>query len=84
MSANIVEGHCLQTMKIVHYNANGCFDWLNFWAAELYSFERSNFYTVWEIQKIYVCPSCGKAPTVEKVKNQSTKQSAQVIFGVKA
>ena len=25
---NVVEGHCLQTMKIVHYYANGCFDWL--------------------------------------------------------
>ena len=25
---NVVEGHCLQAMKIVHYYANGCFDWL--------------------------------------------------------
>ena len=25
---NVVEGHCLQAMKIVHYYAIGCFDWL--------------------------------------------------------
>ena len=25
---NVVEGHCLQAMKIMHYYANGCFDWL--------------------------------------------------------
>ena len=25
---NAVEGHCLQTMKIVHHHANGCFHWL--------------------------------------------------------
>ena len=25
---NSVEGHCLQTMKIVHYHVNGSFDWL--------------------------------------------------------
>ena len=25
---NVVEGHCLQTMKIVHHHANSCFDWL--------------------------------------------------------
>ena len=25
---NVVEGHCLQAMKIVHHHANGCFDWL--------------------------------------------------------
>ena len=24
----MVEGHCLQAMKIVHHHANGCFDWL--------------------------------------------------------
>ena len=24
----MVEGHCLQVMKIVHHHANGCFDWL--------------------------------------------------------
>ena len=24
----MVEGHCFQVMKIVHYYANGCFDWL--------------------------------------------------------
>ena len=24
----MVEGHCLQAMKIVHYCGNGCFDWL--------------------------------------------------------
>ena len=24
----MVEGHCLQAMKMVHYYANGCFDWL--------------------------------------------------------
>ena len=23
-----MEGHCLQAMKIVHHNANGCVDWL--------------------------------------------------------
>ena len=25
---NVVEGHCLQAMKIVHHHANGRFDWL--------------------------------------------------------
>ena len=25
---NVVEGHGLQAMKIVHHHANGCFDWL--------------------------------------------------------
>ena len=31
--------------------------WLvNFWAPERRSFERSNSYTAWKIQKIYVCP----------------------------
>ena len=25
---NVVEGHCLQAMKILHYHANGHFDWL--------------------------------------------------------
>ena len=25
---NVVEGHCLQTMKIVDHHANSCFDWL--------------------------------------------------------
>ena len=25
---NVVEGFCLQAMKIVHYYANSCFDWL--------------------------------------------------------
>ena len=25
---NVVDSHCLQAMKIVHYYANGCFDWL--------------------------------------------------------
>ena len=24
----MVEDHCLQAMNIVHYYANGCFDWL--------------------------------------------------------
>ena len=24
----VVEGHCLQVMKIVHHYANSCFDWL--------------------------------------------------------
>ena len=33
--------------------------WLvNFWAPVRLSFERNNFYTVWEIQKIYVCACC--------------------------
>ena len=27
---NVVEGHCLQAMKIVHYYVNTCFDWLIF------------------------------------------------------
>ena len=27
---NVVESHCLQAMKIVHYYANSCFDWLIF------------------------------------------------------
>ena len=27
---NVIEGHCLLTMKIVHIYANGCFDWLIF------------------------------------------------------
>ena len=26
----MVEGHCLQALKIVHYYANGSFDWLIF------------------------------------------------------
>ena len=25
----MVEGRCLQAMKIVHHYANGCFDWLS-------------------------------------------------------
>ena len=25
---NALEGNCLQTMKIVHHHANGCFYWL--------------------------------------------------------
>ena len=25
---NVVEGDCLQAMKIVHHYANSCFDWL--------------------------------------------------------
>ena len=25
---NVVEGHCLQAMKIVHHYAKGYFDWL--------------------------------------------------------
>ena len=25
---NVVEGHCLHAMKIVHHYANSCFDWL--------------------------------------------------------
>ena len=25
---NVVEGHCPQAMKIVHYHAIDCFDWL--------------------------------------------------------
>ena len=25
---NVVEGQCLQAMKIVHYFVSGCFDWL--------------------------------------------------------
>ena len=24
---NVMEGHCLQAMKIVRHHANGCFDW---------------------------------------------------------
>ena len=27
---NVVEGHCLQAMKIVHQLASGCFNWLIF------------------------------------------------------
>ena len=25
---NVVQGHCLQAMKIVHHYADSCFDWL--------------------------------------------------------
>ena len=27
-ACNVVDGHCLQVMKIVHHYTNGCFDWL--------------------------------------------------------
>ena len=54
------EGHYLQAIKIVHHHANGRFDWLISGHQGVKSFERSNFYNVWEIQKIYVCPSCGQ------------------------
>ena len=44
-------------MKIVRHHANGRFDWLISDKGHQ-SFKRSNFHSVWEIQKIYVCPSC--------------------------
>ena len=53
-----MEEHFLQAMKIVHHHANGGFDWLISEHQSVSFFERSNFYTVWEIQMIYVCPSC--------------------------
>ena len=28
LKRSLVEGHCLQAMKIVRYYANGCFHWL--------------------------------------------------------
>ena len=31
---SVVKGHCFQAMKIVHYHANGWFDWVNFGASE--------------------------------------------------
>ena len=56
---NTVEGPCLLAMKLVHHHPNGCCDWLiSEHRSVTYSFERSNFYTVWEVQKIYVCLSC--------------------------
>ena len=27
-ACNVVEGHCLHAIKIMHHYANGCFDWL--------------------------------------------------------
>ena len=33
--------------------------WFDLWAPERLSLERNNFYTVWEIQKIYICSFSG-------------------------
>ena len=56
---NTVEGHCLEVMKIVHHHANSRFDRL---ISEQQSVnpsrEATSILSVWEIQKIYVCPSC--------------------------
>ena len=32
----MVEGRCLQAMKIVHHYADGCFDWLISWQQSVY------------------------------------------------
>ena len=26
----VMEGHCIQARKVMHHNANGCFEWLIF------------------------------------------------------
>ena len=51
----VVEGRCLQAMKIVHYYANGWFDWL----ISGHQSDNPLRDTVWKLQKIYVCLSCG-------------------------
>ena len=59
--ANVCKGlksHWLLAMKIVQHHANDSFDWLISEHQSVNPWKGNNFYTVWEIKKNYVCPSC--------------------------
>ena len=56
---NVVEGHCLQAMEIVHHHDDGCFDWLISGQQSVNTSREAISILSGEIQKIYVCQSCG-------------------------
>ena len=80
MSANVVEGHCLQAMKIVHYHAKGCFDWLIFEKKSLDPWKEANFILFGKYKHVRLSILCS---TLNKLVAKITVGiSANIFIGI--